>query len=170
MSILEYNRMKTEGITYLKTCFDGNARSGGFLIGWGTLSHSHLLLVLLCYATEAQWDFTEHPVYPCGPHGRLDTSTVTKNDRVLEELPRGGLEMEVLSYEIYLQEPQACILISNAMNSPHKAALRSTELHAMATLSGEILLHIDPAVAGSVCYETVKEKAVSYTHLRAHET
>ena len=66
--------------------------------------------------------------------------------------------MEVLSYEIYLQAPQACILISNAMNSPHKAALRANELKAKATLSGDNLLHIDPAVAGSVCYETGKEK------------
>ena len=44
------------------------------------------------------------------------------------------------------------------MNSPHKLAMQATELHAMATLSGEVMLHMNPAVAGSVCFLTVKEK------------
>ena len=41
----------------LKTCF---AHGGGKDILYGTLSHSHLLLVLLCLSTGAEWQLPDN--------------------------------------------------------------------------------------------------------------
>ena len=153
--------MKTAGVQYLEACFSDDTRSGTWLIGWGKLCHTHLFLALLSYLTHAKWDVVDehaNSIYACDIDGFLDHSAVAGNDGGSAELLKHGLLMEVLSYKIYLEQPDACIVISNAMNSPHQWALRATELHAMATLSGEIMLHMNSAVAGGICYRTVKER------------
>ena len=74
---------------------------------------------------------------------------------VLKQLLQEGLDMEILSYKIYLEEPHACVAISNALNRANKLALKTTELQALGTLSGAIGLS---AVADSLNYETIKEQ------------
>ena len=68
----KYNLDKVSAAEYLSTCFD---EIGARLICFGTLSHSHLLLVLLCAVTRAKWDVNDpngKPMFPCDPEGRLD--------------------------------------------------------------------------------------------------
>ena len=67
-----------------------------------------------------------------------------------------GIDMEILSYKIYLEEPQGCTLISNSMNKVNEAALKTTELQALSSLTGAVTLHAESAVAGKVCFATVK--------------
>ena len=62
-----------------------------------------------------------HPVQQAracsgGPAPRIDTAAVATKDAVLKLLLQEGLEMEILSYKIYLEEPCGCALISNAIN------------------------------------------------------
>jgi hypothetical protein len=53
LCIGDYNLAKCCGNNRLATCFsETSARH----VGVGTLSHSHLLLVILCHMTGAQWD------------------------------------------------------------------------------------------------------------------
>ncbi len=61
-----------------------------------------------------------------------------------------GLEMEVLSYKIYMEEPQACSLISQALNCGNEVALKTTELTALAVQTGAVGLEYESAVVGEV--------------------
>ena len=64
----DWNQLKCEGNPLLKTCFIDCD------VLFGTLSHSHLLLVLLCWLTAAKWDLVDESMKPwfCTPNGELD--------------------------------------------------------------------------------------------------
>ena len=51
-----------------------------------------------------------------GPHLASTRPQSPPRTAVLKLLLQEGLEMEILSYKIYLEEPSACVLISNAIN------------------------------------------------------
>ena len=158
-TIRAYNQLRTAPDPLLQLCFPQSMSS---TILFGTLSHSHLLLVLLSFLYSGEWkhkDAHGKYTYPCDSQGCLATLAVCERDPVLRKLLDHGMSMEVLSYKIYLEEPEACILISNAMNKAQKVALQTTELAAMASLTGEVTLALETAVSGRVCYETIKEKA-----------
>jgi hypothetical protein len=68
------------------------------------------------------------------------------------------MDFEILSYKLYIQEPSAPTMISNAMNKANQVALKTTEIQALSSLTGEVGLQLASAVAGKVCFATVKEK------------
>ena len=57
-----------------------------------------------------------------------------------------------------VEEPTAASLISQALNNAHNMALRTSELTALSVLSGAVALVLESALAGEVCFETVREK------------
>ena len=79
-------------------------------------------------------------------------------DEGLDRVLRDGLDMEVLSWKMLVEEPTAASLISQALNSPQNMAARTSELTALSELSGAVGLALESAVAGEVCFETVREK------------
>ncbi len=66
--------------------------------------------------------------------------------------------MEVLSYKINLEEPQAPSLTSQALNAKNRLALQAHELTALAVLSEHCTLAVESAVAEEMRYEAVKDK------------
>ena len=146
----EWNRSHCETSALLKTCFC----SGDVL--YGTLSHSHLLLTLRCWVTGAQWDLADQQV--CDGQGRLDLAAVAARDGELAAATREGLQMEVLSWKMYVEEPGACSVISQALNIGHQVALKTTELTALAVLTGAVGQEMERQTANKVAFETVKER------------
>ena len=127
---------------------------------FGTLSHSHLLLVLLSWVNGAAWKLEEEPTLSniLNPDGTFNSAAVAACDEGLERVMRDGLDMEVLSWKMFVEEPAAASLISQAINTAHNIALRTSELTAMSVLSGAVTLALESAVAGEVCFETIREK------------
>ena len=156
-SIGEYNYKHCSGSEYLGTCFD---KIEARLVLAGTLSHSHLLLVLLSVRSKAKWKTYDEAKedgtfkFPCDGLGCLDLSAITDKDAVLEQLLREGLDMELLSHKIYIEEPYGCITISNALNNANKVALKTTVLAALSTLNGYVGLS---AITDKLSFEAVRE-------------
>ena len=130
ISIGRFNQDMSRKTKYLAECFTGDISS----ILFGTLSHSHLLLVLLAWLHAAQWSLDRL----CDRAGRLDVSAVADSAAEMVESIKAGLKMEVLSYKLVLEEPDACSAISQALNSGHEQALRTTEMTALSCLNGEV--------------------------------
>ncbi len=86
------------------------------------------------------------------------TQAVAAKDPGLASLLTEGIQMEVLSWKMYKEEPTACSLISQALNSGQQLALRTSELTALAVLTGAVGLEMESAVAAEVAFETVKDK------------
>ena len=147
---------KTTGVEELCTCFDNRE------ILYGTLSHSHLLLVLLCWMTGARWDLKQDDgaPYMCTQEGCLDLSALAVAGNAVEmmEVINEGIYMEVLAYQIYIEEPDGCSLISQALNGNTEIALRTTELTALECLTNEITLMFETTKAEEIAVAVVKEK------------
>ena len=138
----------------LSTCFP----PGGDTL-FGTLSHSHLLLVLLCFTTGAQWkDMPEKWHRLLNGDGSFNYAAVAASDPELAVLMREGLDMEVLSWKMCVEEPTACSLISQALNTGQQMAFKTTELTALAVLTGAVTRELESAVAGAVAFQTVQDK------------
>ena len=127
---------------------------------YGTLSHSHLLLVLLAWANGANWNVEDEPnlCNILNPDGSFYNAAVAACDADLERVCRDGLLMEVWSWKILVEEPTAASLISQALNKAHSMALRTSELTALNVLTGAVALQLESATAGEVCFESVREK------------
>ena len=141
----------------LRTCFTEEAAHA---VVYGTLSHSHLLLFLLSAWTGAKWDALDkdgNPGYPCDKDGRVDFAAVAARDAVFKAIVDAGIEVEVLSYKLYLEEPNGCMLISDALNNAQGVALKRTELAAVSALTAEVGTRTELAVAGRVSFQAVKE-------------
>ena len=127
---------------------------------YDTLSHSHLLLVLLAWANGADWNGEDEPnlCKLLNPDGSFYNAAVAACDADLERIFRDGLLMEVLSWKMLVEEPTAASLISQALNKANSMALRTSELMALNVLTGAVALELGSAVAGEVCFESVREK------------
>ena len=126
---------------------------------YGTLSHSHLLLVFLAWANGANWNVEDDPnlCKLLNPDVSFYNAAVAACDADLERVFRDGLLMEVLSWKMLVEEPTAASLISQALNNANSMALRTSELTALTVLTGAVTLG-ERAVAGEVCFESVREK------------
>ena len=124
----------------------------------GTLAHGHLLLVLLGLQTGATWALPEDLKKLLDQSGAIDFAAVAAYDPAVAALCRDGLDMEVLSWKLYMDEPGGCSLISQALNKGSALALQTTELTALAVLTGAVTLAHESAVAEDMALETVKEK------------
>ena len=122
----------------LKQCFD---RSGGTEVTYGTLSHSHLCLVLRAIVNGAKWPVPDGMVLNDKEQARLDRvvdkagnmdmAAVAANDPVAKRLALEGILMQVLRWEIMEQEPTAASLISQSLNRGAEFALRTNEVTAL---------------------------------------
>ena len=116
-----FNRDAAQGS--LKQCFH---RSGGTEVAYGTLSHSHLCLVLRAIVNGAKRPVPDGMVFNDKEQARLDRvvdkagnmdmAAVAANDPVAKRLALEGIFMQVLSWEIMEQEPTAASLISQSLN------------------------------------------------------
>ena len=152
-----YNRRKTGGSVVLGKCFPVDAQ-----VSYGMLSHNHLLLVLLCWQMNAVWNLSKEECRICGVHddGRLDLELAAgvKNLGEMIKCCLEGLWVEVLSWKIDTEEPGGCALISNALNNTNEVALRTTELTAVAVLSGECALQSNALNSNSIDFEAIKKR------------
>ena len=150
----DYNRKKSAVAGgWLKDCFGEDED-----IMYGTLSHSHLLLVLRGLQRQSQWDLSDVGAGLNDSTGRVNYAAVAAKDLALADTVRRGLHMEVLSWKIYVEEPSGCSLISQALNKAQAMALRTTELTAMAVLSGHMTIQSNAALVTRVDFESIREK------------
>ena len=154
-SYSEYNQRRCRGQSNLDKCFGIDSE-----VRYGTLSHSHLLLVLLSWLNGAQWGLTdeEKKAVVVDQHGRLDLSAAVAAENLVElhKACQEGLTMEVLAWQINVEEPGACSLISRALNMGTELALRTTELTALSVLSGECALQCRISGSDTISFEAVK--------------
>ena len=133
-------------------------------VTYGTLSHTHIMLVLRAWLTAAKWDIPpneERGLVYCDAEGKLSLDAVAEheNAKQLVAACKDGLLMEVLSYKMDIEEPGAASIISQALNKGQDAALCTTELTAVAVLRCEIIRQrIKVETAQEVAYESVKER------------
>ena len=131
----DYVHMRTFNITssvadeLLATCFSEPCAD----VRHGTLSHSHLMVVLRAYMTKAKWDVPDSKktgIVFCDAGGRLSITAVAEheNGRPMLEVSTEGLMMEILSWKMDKEEPSAASTISQALNKGHALALKTTEL------------------------------------------
>ena len=137
----------------LRTCFTHQSDTL-----YGTLSHSHLLLVLLAMKTRAPWPWPPAWYEIFNGTGVLGMAAVAAKDESLSRLLTTGLSMEVLSWKVNTEESNACSLIYQALNAGHNLALRTPELTALAVLTGATTLELESAVAARVSFETVQAR------------
>ena len=112
--------------------------------------------------TKAKWDLPvdqARDITFCDSDGRLSVSAVaaSANGKQLEELLLEGIELEVLSWKMDLEEPNAAAVISQALNKSHELALWTTEITALNTLKGEIVVQMGAAKSQKVAYQSVRE-------------
>ena len=132
----------------MRACF-----SDGSDTMYGTLSHSHLLLVMLSMKTGAPWTCPAEWAKIIGAPGGVLMSAVAANDADLANLLTEGLVMEVLSWKLYNEEPAARSLISPALNSGQTLAPRTSALTALAVRSGTVTLELEAVVADKVSFD-----------------
>ena len=83
--------------------------------------------------TKALWkvapDIEKNIIY-CDSCGRLDIAAVaaSPNGRELQEIIESGIKVEVLQWQMDVQDPSAAGIISRALNKGHEVALRTTEI------------------------------------------
>ena len=56
-----------------------------------------------------------------------------------------------------IEEPNLCNLVSQALNKGHAAALKTSELTAVAVLSGRITLEMEKRLGDTVDYDAMRE-------------
>ena len=154
-SFLHYNKQKCEGQLALQKCFGTESN-----VSYGTLSHSHLLLVLLSWIGGATWELDEDAAVAVAVDSQqrldLDAAVAVDNLAELHKTCKEGLLMEVLSWKLSVEEPGAASLISHALNTGNQMALRTTELTALSVLSGECALQRRSRGGDSIVFEEVK--------------
>ena len=111
------------------------------------------MLAWLSIKTGAAWRWPPEWANIIGVPGGVLMSAVAAKDADLAQLLTEGLLMEVLSWKLYKEEPFACSLISQALKSGQTVSLRTSELTALAVLSGTVTLELESAVADQVSFE-----------------
>ena len=148
----DYNVEKCKG-PILSACYNGKLDTL-----YGTLSHSHLLLVLLSFKNQAVWEVNEDFKQLLGTTGAWNYELVAAKDPQLRDLCELGLEMEVLSWKMYTEEPEACHAISQALNKGQELALKTSLFTAVAALTGAIDFEMQKQMANSIVYEQIVAK------------
>ena len=124
---------------------------------YGLLSHNHLMLGLKCIQNGANWRLGDEWRSKVHVDGAWNCKAVEAVDAEIANVLKNGLRMEVLSWQIHTEEPTACSLISQALNKAQSMALKTSELTAMAVLTGAVTRAKETAVADEVAYESCKE-------------
>jgi hypothetical protein len=138
------------------------------------LSHNHIMLVLRAFLGMAKWNIpanvTKNITF-CDPEGCLDIHAValSANGKEIAEIMHEGVQSEVLSWKMDVEEPNAASLISQAQNLPHQTAMRTTELTAVAVLKGEIIVQMGPTLSQTVAFQTVRDRVRAQLHTAADD-
>ena len=151
-----YNLRKTKDDSILCDLFTG----GSLTVRLGTLSHTHIVLVLRAWVQAALWEIPadeERQIIFCDTAGRLSLSAVAEHNNFKEmlEVLKEGLCVEILSGQIDVEEPGAASAISWALNEGNNIALATSEITAMSVLSGEIMTQMSKDKAQQVAYDSV---------------
>jgi len=146
----------------LITCFQEPYADVRFM----ALAHNHMILILRAFITGAKWDLPGNAaknIRFCDEEGKLSLAAVAEspNGRELAELVKEGLDGELLSWRMDMEEPDAASVISHALNKGHELALRTTELTAVAVLKGEIIAQMSQEVGQRVAFKTVRDRVRS---------
>ena len=157
-----YNRVQSSKDELLQTCF----REPYGNVQYNLLSHNHMALVCLAFMTRAKWDLepveikkmdkTQKIIKFCDEQGMLSMDAVgaTENGKELVDIIRDGMDVEVLSWKMELEEPGAAAVISAALNKSAKFAMRTCEWSALYTLKGGII-KASANLAENVAWKTV---------------
>ena len=101
------------------------------------------MLVLRGVLTGATWSLVlaDQGIIYCDEKGQLSPTAVAAhpNGVELQEVLTEGVDCEILSWKMDIEEPGAALLISQALNSGQEMAMRTTEITAVAVLAGEIM-------------------------------
>ena len=129
---------------------------------FGTLSHTHLAVILRAIAAGVKWeipkdDLTSDQLKQLEPYkeqgtGLLMMSAVADRDEVAKKLVTEGMLMDVLDARIMHEAPSACTTIAATLNKPQAFAMRMTELEVLKVLSREIW---DLKENGLITYQSV---------------
>ena len=133
---------------------------------YGTLSHTHLSVILRAIEQGVKWeipvdDLTTDQLSVLEPFKEKDTgllmmSAVAERDPVAKKLVTEGLLMDVLEARIMHEAPGGCAQIAATLNKPQAFAMRMTELEVMKILSQEIIKRSED---GEVTFQAVMEAA-----------
>ena len=96
----------------------------------------------------------------CDDKGRLSLTAVAASPigKELAELVEEGIEREVLSWRMDVEEPKAASVISQVMSTGQEMALRTTELTAVAVLRGETIVQRGKNLIQQVVIQSVRER------------
>ena len=160
-SFTEYNIHKCRADVILSECIKDGAP-----VVYGSISHSHMALAIRAFKAGAKWGIepfktSDSMTFPvCNANGELSLAAVAAhaNGSELATVAQMGMEWEVLSWKIDVEEPDAASVISTALNSAQQIAMSQTEVQAIHCLNG-LAIAANAANATSVAFETVRENA-----------
>ena len=109
---------------------------------FGTLSHTHLVMVLRSLKFKAAMKLPDHHAelakWQDGEHGPWKTEALCEKDPALKQLLEQGLLMEVLKPEAYIDDPANCSRISQALNYQHEVASKTHDMTAVAVTADAV--------------------------------
>ena len=158
----QYNREASSKDELLQACFQeqhGNVQ-------YSLLSHNHMALVIRAFLGKAKWDMESvelkalnRTIIFCEQDGRLSVTAVaeTVNGKELQQVINEGVDCQVLSWKMEVEEPTAASVISAALNKFSDLAMRTTEWSALYTLRGGIIAASNH-LAERVAFSTVLER------------
>ena len=163
----------------IKQCKQDELLMGCFAVPYNVvrcllLSHNHIMLVLRAFLTKARWKIpknVEKNLVFCDAQGKLSLAAVAEhaNGIQLAEMVKEGIDVEVLTYKMDIEEPTAASTISQALNVAQEVALRTSELTAVSVLKGEMIRQMGKDFSQDVVYKNVLEKVRRELNLAASE-
>ena len=159
---------KTQSIASLRMAFSKNS-----VCVLGTLSHSTLIVGLLCLSKGAVWEIPEVfkgkglEALQTGPGGAWDIEAVCNFSPGIAEILKNGISVEVLSWRIMLDEPRGtCAGISAAINESQSISMKTHEMEAFACVLSTVdeLLNADSSKSSRrvVSLSDVQEKVKTW--------
>ena len=138
-----YNLRQSKKDEFLKSCFAAPYNDVRGLL----LSHNHMMLILRAFLAKALWHLPANAakgITLCDAEGKLSISAVAghPNLKQLAETLTEGIEVELLSCNMDIEEPSAASIISQSLNIEQELALRTSELTAVAVLKGERIVQM----------------------------
>ena len=163
-----YTSFRQNVVQKAKGCIHELYQQPGGEALYGTLSHTHLSVILRAISAGVKWEIPVDELTPdqlmrLEPYkekhtGRLLMSAVADRDEVAKKLVQEGMLMDVLDAKIMHEEPTACNTISTTLNKPQAFAMRMSEVQVLKALSREIdLVKQD----GEVTFEAVMNTKVA---------
>ena len=136
-----YNIRQSSKDEFLKSCFAAPCNDVRALL----LSHNHMMIILRAFLAKELWNLPANErkgIVFCDAHGKLSISAVAEhpNMKQLAETLAEGIDIELLSCKMDIEEPSAASIISQSLNLEQEVALRTSELTAVAILSGEMII------------------------------